>query len=78
MELQCIYNCKENIFHKSQTNILLYEKAIIIITLSKYLAHSEPLFKRLNQLTIEDLFILNQLKFCFKLINNKLPDYFKT
>ena len=53
------------------------KKAIRIITLSKYLAHSEPLFKRLNKLTIEDIFTLNQLKFCFKLINNKSPDYFE-
>ena len=35
------------------------KKAIRIITLSKYLAHSEPLFKRLNKLTIEDIFTLN-------------------
>ena len=54
---------------------ILQKKSIRIITLSKYLTHSEPLFKRLNKLTIEDLFTLNQLKFCFKLINNKLPDY---
>ena len=45
---------------------ILEKKIIRIITLSKYLAHSEPLFKRLNKLTIEDLFTLNQLKFCFK------------
>ena len=55
----------------------ILKKTIRIITLGKYLAHSEPLFKRLNKLTIEDILTLNQLKFCFKLINNKLPDYFK-
>ena len=57
---------------------ILQEKAIRIITLDKYLAHSEPPFKRLNKLTIiEDLFILNQLIFCYNIINNKLPDYFE-
>ena len=56
---------------------ILQKKPIRIITLGKYLAHSEPLFKRSNKLPIEDIFTLNQLKFCFKLINNKLPGVFK-
>ena len=68
-----VYYCGATITNK----LVFYKKAIRIITLSNYLAHSEPLFRRLNKLTIEDIFTLNQLKFCFKLINKKLPDYFK-
>ena len=63
--------------YNSNRIYLLQKKAIRTITLSKYLSHTEPIFKRLNQLKIEHIFVLSQLKFCFKLVNNLLPEYFK-
>jgi len=54
----------------------LQKKAIRIITNSKYNAHTEPLFKQLNILKVQDIFKLQQLKFYFKLRNNRLPTYF--
>ena len=43
---------------------------------ARYNAHTEPLFKTLNLLKINDIFTLSQLKFYHKFINNKLPKYF--
>ena len=54
----------------------LQKRAMRIITLAPYNAHSEPLFKSLNILKISDIFTLFQLKFYHKLINDKLPKYF--
>ena len=47
-----------------------------IVSLSKYNAHTDPIFKELNILKVEDLFRLSLLKFQFKLTNKKLPHYF--
>ena len=57
---------------------ILQKKAIRVITLSNYISHTEPIFKRLGILKIEDIFLLNELKFCFRLLNNNLPVYFKS
>ena len=54
----------------------LQKKAVRLITCSKYNAHTEPLFKSLNLLKIEDIFVLNALKFYYKLKHRKLPQYF--
>ncbi len=55
----------------------LQKKDIRIISISKYNAHSGPLFKHLNLLQIEDIWRLNELKFYYKYENRLLPDYFK-
>ena len=55
----------------------MQKKAIRAITLSNYLSHTEQIFKLLGTLKIEDIFLHNQLKFCFKLLNNNLPVYFE-
>ena len=47
------------------------------ICCQKYNAHTEPLFKRLDLLKIEDLLNLNTLKFYYKLKKDTVPDYFK-
>ena len=54
------------------------QKAIRILTGSKYNAHTEPLFKQLNLLKISDICKLQEIIFYYKLINNKLPLYFNT
>ena len=55
---------------------VLQKKAIRIITNSEYLAHTEPHFKQLRLLKVEDIFSLNILKFLHKLAHNTLPSYF--
>ena len=52
----------------------LQKRAIRIITCSKYNAHTDPLFKKMNLLKISDLYNISLLKFFHKLRNNKLPD----
>ena len=47
------------------------------MNLKKYNSHTEPLFKKLHMLKVEDIFKLIQLKFFYKFINKDLPDYFK-
>ena len=54
----------------------LQKRAIRIISLAKYNAHTEPLFKKMKILQVNDLFKLNQLKFYHKYVNKRLPDYF--
>ena len=56
----------------------LQKRAIRLISNSKYNAHSEPLFKSLSILKLEDLFKFNILKFYYKYKNNQLPEYFNT
>ena len=62
-----------NRLHKIQ------KKAIRTICMSKYNAHTKPLFKKLRLLDVFDLFKLNTLKLVYKYYNpenNPLPDYF--
>ena len=58
--------------------LLLQKKAMRIISNSWYRAHTEPIFKGLNILNINDLYRLMVLKFYFKLENKLLPVYFNT
>ena len=54
------------------------QKGVIrIITHSHYIAHTEPLFKNLKLLKVEDMFSLKILQFLHKLAHNELPPYFK-
>ena len=41
-----------------------------------YRAHTEPIFKSLNLIKVQDINYLTILKFYSKLINNNLPHYF--
>ena len=56
--------------------IKLQKRAIRLIAISKYNAHTEPLFKKLNLLNFTDIFNLNALKFYYKHQNSDLPLYF--
>ena len=47
-----------------------------IITTAKYNAHTEPIFKSLKLLKLNDLKISHEYKFYFKYSNNMLPKYF--
>ncbi len=50
-------------------------KAIRILSFSKYNAYTEPLFKELKLLKVKDILKLKALKFYYKYRNNKLPYY---
>ena len=62
--------------HKSSRVFKLQKRAIRLISLSKYNAHTDPLFKSLNLLKMEDIFNLKALKFYYKYTKNTLPKYF--
>ena len=53
----------------------LQKKAIRLITNSKYIAHTNPLLKRLQLLKIVDIFKLRVLKFYCNLYNGLLVCY---
>ena len=61
----------------SNTNRLyqLQKKAVHVITLNKYNAHTEPLFKSLELLKIQDIYVLTVLKFYYKHCHNQLPHH---
>ena len=52
------------------------KKAIRLITRSRYNAHTDPLFKKLNILKVSDLLTVQEWKFYYKLVHKKLPLYF--
>ena len=62
---------------KSDRILKLQMKAVRIITLSKFNAHSEPIFKRLNVLKVDSLYQIKLLIFGYKLQHKALPAYFK-
>ena len=63
-------------FHNCRRLNILQKRAIRIITQAKYNAHTEPIFKKLKILKLEDLFKTSCVKLLFKLRNNILPKYF--
>jgi hypothetical protein len=61
--------------YKCDRIIKLQKKAIRILSLSKYNAHTEPLFKELKLLKCTDILKIQELKFYFKYKHDKLPHY---
>ena len=55
---------------------LLQKKAVRVLFFKSPIAHTEPIFKRMNQLKLTDMYTCNLLKLYYKLYRNKLPDYF--
>ena len=60
---------------ESNRIIKLQKKALRIITLSNYISHTEPLYKQLSLLKVDDILKLQQLKFYYKYLHNDLPRY---
>ena len=54
---------------------IIQKRAIRSITCQRYNSHTEPLFKALNILKLEDIRQLNEYKFYYKFINKELPHY---
>ena len=55
----------------------LQKRAVRTITCSKFNSHTEPLFKKLNLLNLNDIFTVKSLSFYFKFVNGNIPGYFK-
>ena len=55
----------------------LQKRALRIMTNSKYNAHTEPLFKQLHLLKVNDIFDVQCLIFWYKFVNKKLPNYIR-
>ena len=53
--------------------IILQKKAVRTISLSRYLSHSTPLFKKLKILKIDGQYSIQLYKLYYKNINNLLP-----
>ena len=54
------------------------EKDLRATTFTKWNAHTTPLFKHLNMLTVYDVNKLQTLCFVYKAVNNLLPRHFNT
>ena len=54
----------------------LQKRAVRIINGSPYLAHCDPLFKKLNILKIDDLYNMSVMRFHFNFVNGRLPNFF--
>ena len=54
----------------------IQKKSVRLIANSKYNAHTNPIFKSLSLLKIDDIYLLQLYKFTFKLENKTLPGYF--
>ena len=55
--------------------IIKLKKNLRIVTLSNYISHTEPLYKQLSLLKVDDILKLQQLKFYYKYLHNDLPCY---
>ena len=61
--------------HNCKRLIKLQKKALRIISISKYNAHTDPLFKKYRILKLPHILQLQELKCYHKYINKKLPAY---
>ena len=57
---------------------ILQKRAVRILARRPYLSHSTPLFKSLQVLKLEDLYITQLYKLYYKNVNNLLPSYFQS
>ena len=62
--------------YQSSRIFKLQKKAVRILTLAKYNSHTEPIFKSLGLLKLNDIFFLRHFKFYHNFIHEKLPKYF--
>ena len=62
--------------YNSERIFKLQKKAVRLITLAKFNAHSEPIFKSLILLKVQDIFEICQMKFYHNYLNKKLPHFF--
>ena len=63
---------------KCQKIELLQKKAVRVVHSKSPIAHTNPLFKKMNNLRVSDLYTCNLLKMYYKLYRNMLPVYFES
>ena len=56
----------------------LQKKAIRVVANSPYISHTTPIFKTMNILKINDLFDIQLFKLYYRIVNNRLPSYFRS
>ena len=56
--------------------VKLQKRCDRIITRSKYNAHTQPLMKQLDILSVPDMLLLNSIKFYYEYKHKEMPDYF--
>ena len=56
---------------------LLQKRNMHVITNSKYIAYTDPIFKTLNLLKLPDLYRLQLYKLYYKIKKQTVPTYFK-
>ena len=56
----------------------LQKRAIRVVMKASFNAHTEPIFKALKVLKLQDQCALHDLKFCYKYMNKLLPLYFES
>ena len=59
----------------AQTLQKTQKTAVRLVHKSKYKSHTEPLFKNLKLLKVEDLYTQTAIKFYYKYVNKTLPVY---
>ena len=65
--------------HQADRLLKLQKRAIPIITLSQFLALTEPLFKIVGKLWLREIYKQKTLKkFCYEFVNNNLPLFFQS
>ena len=57
---------------------VIQKRAVRILTGSKYNSHTEPLFKQINLLKVNDICKLNEIKCYYKLVHKQQPQYFNS
>ena len=62
--------------YKSNKILKLQKKAVRIISNSKFNAHTQPLFKNLKILTVNDILTRKIYKFHYRMSHDNLPNYF--
>ena len=63
---------------KCQKIELLQKKSVRVVHSKSPIAHTNPLFKKMNNLRVSDLYTCNLLKMYYKLYRNRLPLYFES
>ena len=56
---------------------LLQKRAVRLLYFKSPIAHTKPLFKRMKQPILSDLYTCQLLKLYYKLYRNRLPSYFE-
>ena len=57
---------------------VIQKRAVRILTGSKYNSHTEPLFKQINLLKVNDICKLNEINLYYKLVHKQQPQYFNS